>query len=139
VYIRAEDDNLYVCHLLTTRQVGENARCAQTDAAPAPINSLLCRVPNAWKPSPPGKVVDELSVRNCAANGYVDTHFIVIEDGTVWRWQNAQGGYGAEQSLLVFGGMGAAVGAVTGIVTFLGSRLVKIVRRSHHGNSYPDS
>jgi hypothetical protein len=129
VFIRAEDSNMYVCEPLNIWQLraGESSqhRCTQTNDIPKPINIPRCRPDDVWKPSPPSKIVDALSVRGCFPDGYVDIHFIVIDDGTVWHLTNSRGVYNA---VPVLGGLGAVVGAVLSSIIFLGFRLVKIVR-----------
>jgi hypothetical protein len=80
IYVRTSDDLLYVCD---RRQ----KICSPTDLDTTPSDTLdehYCDKPEIDLSDTPGKVVASLSIRECAADGYVEHHMIALDDGTIW-------------------------------------------------------
>jgi hypothetical protein len=130
LFIRTEDNNVYSCEPLTHWQLEDPSRdrsrnaCIQaTEPRTKVYRNLFCSEPNQLTPFAPGKVIDTLAIRDCGPDGYVDVHFIALDDGTVWQWQNFQGGNDAELVLLVLAGFGAAIGLVGSTIIWLGMYL----------------
>jgi hypothetical protein len=85
VYIQASDGQVYSCN-------PSDGPCWAQDEKPAtsPAQSGDCeQYPLHYSVSPaPGKVVDSLQIQWCHFEAGEETNYVVLEDGSVWRWQH---------------------------------------------------
>ncbi len=97
-------------------------RATVLDETESPKPYANCGEPNPHTPLVPGRVVDSWAYRDCGADGFVDEHFVALDDGTIWEWDNYQGGIGFFSTLLFYAIFATAFGAVVSIL-MLGIRL----------------
>jgi hypothetical protein len=139
VFLETDDNNIYSCEPLDHWQLVDPTRdrsrniCARA-GLPQQVGYKrpFCPDPNQLTPLVPGRVIDTLSLRDCGVDGYVDIHFILLDDGTVWQWLNFQGGYGSELEPIILGAVGAIAGAGFSLFLMLGGLLWKRLSRLFH-------
>jgi len=86
--------------------------------------SRSCQGTNSAIPSTPGEVVDRLAGRECYADAIADFEYVILTDGSVWKWAYFRGAYG----LLVYP-LFALCGCLAGIIPLGIWGLMRLVRR----------
>lgn len=115
LFLEAIDGETYACDTNTTA-------CAETEVIPEAFPVGYCGGPNPWTPIKPGKVVDALARRDCGPDGYVDIHFVALEDGAIWEWWQGRSALEGIFLLPACGALGALVGASVGIIILRSKR-----------------
>ena len=98
LYVAAADDQIYKC-------------CWARSELPAypsgPGSHFPCDV-SQEKPSPPAGVIDRLEVTYCGPDYGISYAYVLLEDGSVWKWSFAQDGLATMGALLTYslGGVG---------------------------------
>jgi hypothetical protein len=76
-------------------------RCPVCWEESPPLDRLLvdpdrpCPGAQANSPPPPGEVVDHLSGRVCYVDAWTDFEYVLLSDGSVWKWIRFSGFYGS--------------------------------------------
>lgn len=79
IFLKSLDGKLHSCNV--------SARaCSHVQYVPDTA-LRLCGEPGSLTPFTPGRIISSFSVRDCYPDVYVDTHFILVENGSIWKWQ----------------------------------------------------
>jgi hypothetical protein len=107
LFLKSSDGKLHSCH------ASSNA-CSPVGYVPeAPLR--FCGEPGSLRPFAPGKVISSLRVRNCDSDVYIDTHFVLVENGSIWKWQrwwNQNNVHLRLASWAIFGAVAGAIGSI---------------------------
>ncbi len=109
VYIEAADGIIYHCQ-------DSNLPCISSQEVNASVPSRNCGSPIGITPWSPGKVTDKLSYRFCGVDGFADRYYIILEDGSVWKWSSRGSAAMAGYFLLFFWML---LGAIAGALVWL--------------------
>jgi hypothetical protein len=78
---------------------------------------------------PPGEVVDALEVTVWQAEDAFETRYILLEDGTMWKWEYDVGAY-QSLSILILGPIaGLGIGIIAVFILWLGVGLGSLKQR----------
>jgi hypothetical protein len=70
-------------------------------------------------PDPPGTIVDQV---DCYYRGHPEVsgayRYVILEDGSIWRWGAFQQGLEGLGIILYYGSIGLGLGALTGLILF---------------------
>jgi len=82
--------------------------------------------PEMLKPRAPGTIVDRYETRYCGPDYFLDTFFLLLDDGTVWTWGKTDSAYGRLTATFASGFIGLIAGLIAGIVVV---SIVAVTRR----------
>jgi hypothetical protein len=112
VYVRTAQGNLYGC----SHERGQQARaCWVAARQPLSVDPDARAGESVFRGEPkpaPGQVVDALEVTTWYPEDAVETRYVVLQDGTVWKWEYDVGAY---LSLFILT-VGPAVGMLLALV-----------------------
>jgi hypothetical protein len=115
--VRGADDRLFHCPPYDG--------CWVEVTAPPAEAAEPCLYPyDARPPAPPGPVADRLEAQACNAEAAYQASFVVLEDGTVWRWGHSVAGLSSLVELFLFVAGGAALGLLLALPIALAVLLV---------------
>lgn len=100
--------------------------CWNPTDAPQPTTTDLyrCQTTPAYQvPTPPGKVMDRREVSYCNAEAVILQTFVILDDGSVWKWRYDPNALAGFTWLVVFGLGGAGFGVI------VSASLVKLIIR----------
>ena len=101
LYVAAADDQIFKC-------------CWERSELPEfpsfPPSHFPCEVPQE-KPTPPGTIVDRLEVTYCGADYGLAYSYVLLDDGSVWKWAFTQDPLAGIGILLLYslGGIGGGL------------------------------
>jgi hypothetical protein len=116
VYVRTATGRTYRCDHGKTAAVGD---CWDSAQEPFSIHNRARLDTTLFQRElqpPPGTVVDTLNVTIWYPEDASETRYVLLEDGTVWKWQYDRGAYWTLMLLL----LGPVVGGAIGIVAAIG-------------------
>jgi hypothetical protein len=98
LYVTAADDQVYRCCW---------ERSELPDYPSGPGSHFPCDV-SQEKPSPPAGVINRLDITYCGPDYGLAYAYVLLDDGSVWRWSHAQDGLATMGALLTYslGGIG---------------------------------
>ncbi len=101
-----------------------NAEWTKVEQVNQEESNYECNLGEFSTPTPPGRIVSQLESHPCLVDGESQVNFIILEDGSVWKWE----GGSSELDLLLIplgvvvavigGSLGAVAGLLIGIVTW---------------------
>jgi hypothetical protein len=108
LFLQSRDGAIVACDL-------NRSECSIVPYVPeSPIR--FCGEAGSLRPFAPGKIVSSLAIRDCYPDAYVDTHFVVVEDGSIWKWQRWWSQNEVHLRLAAWAIQGATVAALTSII-----------------------
>ena len=129
VYVRTTSGDVYGCR---HRGSGPPRDCwerAQEPLSVDPQARFDQRVYQGEVQPPPGRVLDTLYVARWYAEDAFETRYVLIEDGTVWKWEYDVGGNWSLLILLAGGLAGVALAMAAAAVIWLPVALRALRRR----------
>jgi len=112
LYVQTEGEKILKCCWVES----ELPRSPSGPASHFPCESTLL------KPTPPGRALDRLDVTYCGPDYAPSYSYVLLEDGTVWRWSYSGGGLAAFGAILTYGLCGLGLGLGSGLLVVAGSR-----------------
>lgn len=101
LYVTAADDQVYRCCW---------ERSELPDYPSGPGSHFPCDV-SQEKPSPPAGVINRLDITYCGPDYGLAYAYVLLDDGSVWRWSYAQDGLATMGAVLTYslGGVGGGL------------------------------
>jgi len=116
VYVRTVRDDVYECRHRGTAAARDCWQRAQEPVTVDPEVHFDQPVYEAEVQPPAGKVVDRLYTARWYAEDAFETRYVLLDDGSVWKWEYDVGG---NWSLLIF-----VVGLLSGVALAVGTAAV---------------
>ncbi|MFT3890284.1 MAG: hypothetical protein QM730_01510 [Anaerolineales bacterium] len=113
VYIEAADGLMYRCQDLDSPCVASQ----EFDPKVYPGTFRTCGAPLGIAPLTPGKVIDTLSYRFCGIDSSEDRYYLILDDGSVWKWSSPGTGTSNFSFFLICGLLGAGAGALVWLLS----------------------
>jgi hypothetical protein len=135
VYVRTATGSIFGCEHRETRAPDD---CWEDAQEPLSVDSEArfdTRLYEREVEPPPGTVVDTLYVTFWYAEDAFEIRYVLLEDGTVWKWEYDVGSYLNLAILLLGLAVGGAIGVVAVVVLWVRAGLRS--RRRHQEQS-PD-
>jgi hypothetical protein len=112
LYIRTTSGNVYAYSPFSDG--ASNVEWRKVEQVNQEESSYECKLGKSPTPNPPGRVVSQLESHPCLEDGESQVNYIILEDGSIWKWEEASG----EMDLLLLpvGVIAAAIGGALGVV-----------------------
>jgi hypothetical protein len=123
LYIRTTAGNIYQYGPSSYKD--DTTEWSRVDQVNHEASGYECNFGGFATPIPPGKVISQLESHPCIVDASSQVNYILLEDGSIWRWEKTAG----ELDLLILpvgvivaaaigGSLGVAVGLLIGILNW---------------------
>jgi hypothetical protein len=106
LYLKSSDGKLHSCD-------PTSKTCSAVRYVPEPP-VRFCGKPASLRPFAPARIISSVRNRECHPKIYLDTHFVLIEDGSVWKWERRWSENDVHSMLLtwiIFGAVVVGIGS----------------------------
>jgi hypothetical protein len=108
LYLKSSDGKLHSCDASTNV-------CSPRRYVPEAAGRF-CGEPAPLRPFAPGTVISSLRIRECDPKVYLDTYFVLVEDGSIWKWQRRWSDNDVHLMLAIWAISGAVTGGIGSII-----------------------
>jgi hypothetical protein len=108
LYLKSSDGKLHSCDAISN--ICSSVRYVPEAAV------RFCGEPASLRPFAPGRVISSLGIRECDPKVYIDTHFVLVENGSIWKWQKRWNDNDVHLMLATWAIFGAVAGGIGSII-----------------------
>ncbi len=123
LYIRTSTGNIYKYG--SSSYGAGDAKWRKVDQVNQEASGYECDFGGFSTPTPPGKVIGQLESHPCIVDASSQVNYILLEDGSIWRWEKTAGELdllivpvGVIVTAAIGGSLGVVVGLLIGILNW---------------------
>lgn len=120
LYIRTASGNLYAYG--PSSHSTDDVKWRRVEQVNPEASGDECHFGEFSTPHPPGRIISQLESHPCVQDGESQVNHIILEDGSIWKWEEATG----ELDLLLIP-MGAVVAVIGGALGVVAGLLIGLV------------